>query len=191
VLLVSYIINLPSFFVFYVRSDQEFENEATLNLSGFVYCGPTALSLSRTGILIVILVFLIRDVLTLLIEIIFSGILINYFKKYAQNHQNQFPITIIDSANPHTNPNGRSRRPGDDQKLLQMTICINISSIFSHLVVVSVYLFYLNPSLIFSIPYFSLVYVSYISIGIKHSTNFFVYYFFNNHFKNALFAKLN
>ncbi len=178
--LISCLINLPNFFVFYVRSDQEFENEATINVSAFVYCGQTALALSRTGSLIVIAVFLIRDVLTLLVEIISSGILIQYFKKYAQNRQNQFPG--IDSAV----SNGRPRRLGDGQKLLQMTIYINVGSILSHLAFGSAYLFYSSPSLTFSIPHFAVINVSYFLISIKHSTNFFVYYLYNIHFKNAI-----
>ena len=177
----SILINLPICFGYYVKSEEEIMYEIKYNLSTFTLNGRTLFFYSQIADLIIYIQVFIRDILTLIIEITTSSIAFNLIRKFNTNHYEMRSISIEMMPNLSRNEIIRQKQIKDRQLLL-MNWILNLTSIISHLLVISTFV-YLSISRGDSIQLFEMISVFYFGVSFKHFTNFFIFYFFDNNFK--------
>jgi hypothetical protein len=109
----------------------------------------------------------IRDILTLVLEIILSAFVLNYFGKFKAKKMH----LLKTSEEKH------------NMKLTLATIILSISSIIIHVTfMVVTFLFVFGTS----ITQATLAVVLNLFTLVKHSSNFFIFYYFNENFRNTL-----
>jgi hypothetical protein len=181
--LFSFIVHFPTYFFFYVRSDVEFEQEAILNLNQFTYCGQTSFLNSSIGSILTIVIVLIRDIAALIIEIVFGCICVHYYRKKLQNSN----LRLLNLHIRQGKKNQLKKRNENGRRLMLMIISMSLTSIISHFIVIVAYAFSIVPVLRKNIIYFYSICFSGLSINLKHSSNYFLFYIFNRNFKNMLY----
>lgn len=184
IIIFSFVFDLPIFFSYYIKSEQEILYDLKTNFSSYAYIGRTSFFYSRLNFYLIIIQILIRDFATLLIEIILSCLGIYY-------HQNYLQKSIQFSQN---QTNSQSKNPAvlskvkKGKKILKMTIIMSIVSIISHLVVSVSYGFAING-------YSKASNISqcfgYLGISIKYFTNFFIFFYFNLNFRSSFLSIFN
>jgi hypothetical protein len=176
---VCFIINFPVLKTYRILNDEQF-----LKSDSLTYCDLTSFSKSKFGILINMLILLIRDLLTLIIEILISCLAICFYSRFSSS---QFQTHKANSSEFEVNEAAYKQRMKDERgkKLLLMTINLCTFSIISHIIVcitfISSFFFIKNNKILYNI----LVFFTLFSINIKHSFNIFIFYFFNNNFKKS------
>ena len=176
-LFICGIINLPTAFRIYLKEDDEINNDLIYSLNtstSFFMCGNGPLYNDK--FLIGLNIFF-RDILTLFFEISLSVVIVVKYRQFQIIKSN---LRRIAPSNLNNYDNS-DKFSNQDNKLTRMTIYLSIISIISHLAVFIIFVF-----LIFStddkvIGY--LVMLGSLSINIKHSINFFIFYNFNSKFK--------
>ena len=186
---VSFIINLPTCFSYYVKSEQEFVNDVKYNLTIFSFNGRTSYFYSQHGLIIAYVQLFIRDILTLIVEIIISSISYYSFRKFNINRIDMDLILNQRHDSSITNRNNENMRKKliKDRQLLLMNLILSLLSIVSHLFIFITYVLVYRGV---SIELFVLVSLAIFGISFKHFLNFFIFYFFNSNFKtkcNELF----
>ena len=103
---ISLILNLPHFFLYYVKNDDEFYNEIRFNISIFTFTGRTEFFYSTIGMITTYFQIIIRDILTLFMEIIISSLAFYYLRKFNQKliDMNRY----ANDSNPNRQDNQRS-----------------------------------------------------------------------------------
>ena len=187
------IFNAPSFLWNFVQSDEEFYGKARdlANLDKFSYCGKTDFIKSNLGGILTLLMIIVRDLITLILEIIFDILSIYYYVNFMKKKRQ---ISMSNNQNHNQNNDHNSNNQNvhklswSDMNLFAMTITLSTISLASHLMTASTTFFltffrtnYESTSLIFLIC--STVNTT------KYFSNFFILYFFNRNFKNVLSKK--
>ena len=185
-LFACFIINLPLLFGFETSNDQVFFSSNAVN-----YCSMTEFGKSRLGIISNIIVILIRDVLTFILEIITSTFVLYFYRTYKNNPilLNNIFVNDIQAVNDNMTPRlhkMKSRinyRQQKYRKLLLMTFLLSIISILSHFLAAIVYVFTLKliDEIIFL--HFSFVCLGIFCFSLKNFLNIFIFYFFNSNFQ--------
>lgn len=192
----SFVINLPNLFTYYIRNDDEFFKDLydMNNTNVFNYCGRTEFAKTLTSAIISIIQVLIRDIITLILEIITGGLAIYYYKKFEEKFKiiREYPevkakIDIIKQTNVNLNNNIQARSPNMNNKkslkgkqLLLMTIILSITSSLTHLAALLVSVNASSASVLLNY----LILSTNLFLNLKYFLNFFVFYFFNLNFKN-------
>ena len=176
----SVIINFPIFFIFDKASfslklnDIEVYKIWSFKLSDF--------AISVLGKVTQFLIYLVRDILTMGLEIFTNLITIVFMKKHFKTKKKVIP-NIMDNEESSALKKHISNA---EKNLVQMVVIMCLLSILQHLFFIA------------STTYFSLyqnkisIYLSYVSYqitSIKHLSNFFIFILFNHIFRNS-FRKL-
>jgi hypothetical protein len=174
-------INLPTIFSYYAKNDEELLIDIKYNLTIFAYNGRTEFFYSKIGFVITFIQIIIRDILTLIIEIVVSSIGFAYYRKFNAAKIEQYFVShlIISSQRKQV----LLKKYHRDRQLLFMNLIQNSISIFTHFFIgVS----YGMSSRGVSAEVFIWICVAYFCICFKHFSNFFTLYFFNLNFKNTV-----
>jgi hypothetical protein len=184
------LLNLPGYFLYDVKSNEDFQKAAenihdTIN---FKYYSTNPFFLSLSGRIIIIVLVFIKDILSLVVEILLSIVLIILFKNYLTNKK----TLITSSKNKFSNQDQDQQEQQSDSlmvqlnnklpnkldklnlKLIKMTIFISICSIMSHLVLVLCYVIYLIDDTSFLARYASFTGILFVLF--KYISNFFFFY---------------
>ncbi len=176
--------NTPFLFTTYIRSDEEFVELANRNLSQFTFCGQTSFyKISISNPMINLLAIANRDILTLIFEVVTSVMAVYYFKRFRVAASALYP-------RPNSLPENTQirRREENHRRLLLMTILMSFLSMLSHFM-----LFIFGSISIYSnsMIYYYSIYFGFLFLGVKHSSNFFLFYMLNSNFKNAFLKNEN
>jgi hypothetical protein len=182
------ILNLPGYFLYDVKSNQAFYNAATNyeETINFKYYSTSPFFLTLTGRIIIIFLVLIKDILTLVIEMILSIILIVLFKDYITNKLTLLTPSLLKNSNQdqqeqqsdslmiQSNNELPKKLDKLNLKLIKMTIFISMCSIMSHLVLVLCYIIYLIDDTSLMARYASFTAILFVLF--KYISNFFFFY---------------
>ena len=181
--ILSLIINMPNFFITSPAFVDLNINNKTLIRSYFTQ--QTNFSISTIGKVVSFLIFLLRDCLTLIVKIylnIVSVVLIKkYFSKLSTSATARFErhdsIKITNETN--INPK-KTYMTKVDKNLTYIAIAMCILSSFENIFFIVTYIY-----LAFGLNQtgWTLYFCSNLINGIKHGSNLFILYFFNNLFK--------
>ena len=190
-LALSLLISLPVFFISYpeymnIKLDEDTEKR-------IYYWGVAPFSLSVFGKIITIMMYFIRDILTLVIKIVFNVVLVYLVRKYT----NKLKMEKIESAlklsslELHENKKNIAYKNQKDyisktdrhQTLLAIIMCA--FSLFEHVFYVGSFVSYFFKSDLTRLFY----YLDMLSLALKHFCNFFIFYKFNYFFRTE-FKKL-
>ena len=202
-LLFCILINSPSFLWNYILSDDEFYSKAkdTTNLDSFSYCGRTDFIQSSLGGLLSTLMIFIRDILTLIIEIIINIVSIVYYKNFLKK---KFRLNLMEMGliifnqtelshsqnqnntntnNSNTISNNVNRITLSDMNLFLMIIIISFLSLLSHLATgfTTIVFIYYKKNYVFA---YSVMLTNAVINTIKNSSNFFILFLFNKRFRS-------
>ena len=177
--IICFTINLPTFFRFRLKSDEEILydfTESSINSSylAFGICGSWYL---HDNIIIVGLNIIGRDLLTLCLEIIFSILSVIYFIRFKESRKSIKIQSVKDK---------KMTDKADDNRLSAMTRFLLIISLITHIAACIAFFFFFTLERL-TLHYF--IMIANLSIVIKHSINFFIFYHFNKNFK-SIFSKL-
>ena len=182
------ILNLPGYFLYDVKSNQDFKNAATNDTINFKYYSTNPFFLTLAGRIIIVFLVFIKDILTLVIEILLSIVLIVLFKDYLVNKR----ALLTPSKHKNSNQEQEQHEQQSDSliiqfngklpnkldklniKLIKTTIFISVCSIMSHLVLVLCYVIYLIDDTSFLARYASLTGILFVLF--KYISNFFFFY---------------
>jgi hypothetical protein len=185
VILLSTFLNLPIYFSYYVKQDEEFFNEIKYNISTFTYSGRTKLFNSMIGNLLTFVQILIRDIMTLLMEIVISSIAFYYLRKFNKTHME---INVSSNTNSSTRQEALNHKIKKDRQLLLLILIQILLSLFSHAFICLSYIFAIQGVTIEAI--YSIC-ICNVVICFKHFSNFFIFYFFNSNFKKKFHSLFN
>ena len=206
--IVVNILNMAQFFTFNPRNESDFY--LTMNdlekIQSFAYCIRDNLLTTPYFKIISITVFLIRDVLTLFLEIILSIIAIKTFNRNLTkslvltftkgNNSNKMTTQGQAQLNYRSKINTQERRlslsirannklniiTSLNAKLTKMTIYLSICSIVSHFGIILTYIAFGSDDN--SIWAHYMAFLNVFSIQIKIFSNFFFFFYFNTSFRN-------
>lgn len=189
--LICNFINIPYFFYFTIRSEQEL-NTARLNPNlneSFTYCAREEYFQSFYGQLILILVILFRDILTLIFELTSSILSIFLFRNFLLKRKKAIKNQINTSQNQSVIIDSKEsdsviKTEKFNIKLTKMTIYLSICSTLLHLSVAISYLIMIIIKSNSNIKTNSFVLFCILVAYIKHISNFFFFFHFNKHFRN-------
>lgn len=190
-LVLSFLVNSPMFFVTYPKLVYliKLDQDTTYPL---FYWDLTHFSFTIEGSVILSLMGFVRDVLTLVVKIVFNGIsahLVRNYIKRLKKEKLEFALKISTSKlhikrqkSIHINQEAPYISKTDRKHTL-IAIIMSVFSFLEHFFYISSYIFFLfqNNSLISLFFYLNLI-----SLAIKHSTNIFIFYKFNNLFRTHL-----
>jgi hypothetical protein len=170
--LICNLINLPSYFLLLPRNQEEEENFIIDEKTS--YCDRNTYFIETNGRIFVYIVIILRDVLTISTKIILAIITIRSLRNYLQK--------TIDTNTNHLGMRIVKKSVHYNSQLTKMTLYLSLLSILSHIVFLSCYLLGLinvNDSRIF----LSLFLASFIILNLKYSANFYLFYQFNEKFR--------
>ena len=191
------VINSPLFFVLIPRKSSEYiEVSHDLDkLTNFTYCYRDPFFSNQTGRSIIMLNVLLRDGLTLVIEISLSIYSLILFQKYLLKQTTQLTVSIANTntishqinAIENVDENQNSSRLMDklesfNQGLTKMTLYLSLCSIISHFGTACCYILVSlddKRNLLIS----SLIFTTFLLINLKFISNFFLFYHFNINFR--------
>lgn len=174
--LFSIFVNIPTYLRIYVKTDNETYNDLfkildDVNNITFSTCGQGLLY--KNYILIGLNIF-IRDIVSLMSEIVLSIFILKKFREYKSNRS-----ILINNKDQSTN---EQKNKDNHVKLTSMTIYLSLLAIISHTTLCLVFAFFYVENIIFQ-SYLALI--SYSAIFLKHAYSFFIFYYFNNNFKKS------
>ena len=190
-IILSVIISLPNYFLFYpTYMDVKLDVNTTFRL---YYGGNTEFTSSFTGLVMLALMYFIRDILTLVVKIILNIKLIimvrNYLNKI-KREKLEFALKISSGSELHgkivdgvknVNESGYISKTERNQTYIALSMCI--FSLFNHLFfTLSYILSFLKSQELAGIT----IYLTLVSLGLKHVSNFFILYKYKYLFRNKL-----
>jgi hypothetical protein len=184
------LLNSPNIFFFDIKFDSDFEaiKYDYNRLIKFVYCDRNNFFDTLVGQMIIVIIVLIKDVCTLIAEIVLNITCFLSFKYYFKNKLQQFYVNL--DLTRHANNYSRDitseslkrsiyKIESYSTKLTQMTIYLSIFSILSHLFLALIYVMNLAEENVTRLYGF----LSMLFLMIKIISNFFLFYFFNKNFR--------
>ena len=190
IIFFSIFINLPIGFSYYVKSEDEILYELKHDLSSFVYNGRTAFFYSQIGTIITYIQIFIRDILTLIVEIITSSVAFYFIRnvnlKRLNINTNLSRVSIFANTNTSINSTVSKiirKKQSKDRRLLSMNLVLNVSSTISHLIVMTSYVYASKGT---SMQFYIWLTIGYFGHSLKNFSNIFIFYLFDLNFKNKL-----
>jgi hypothetical protein len=204
------IFNLPYFFVFTPHSST-FRLESTGEQFTMWYIFTTPFARSNLGIIITFLIYSIRDIGLMILEIILNIVSMFYLRVYlikkAQLVKSNIVLTPRGPCGSSDSPNSSSlSKPfieihsavncvsigrndyliNLEKKLTIMVFTMSLLSVLEHILLLACILY---PTLVPEATWltFCLYFLGNFAITIKHSANFFLFFSFNNCFRNNLY----
>ena len=168
---VCVVTNLPVLFSMWPKSDEQFYNLTTV-LPG-QYCNTLAFAESGLGKAVNFVSYLLRDLITLALEIGLSVLTV------VKVHSFRTSTSSVDSLNHGLHV----QMLESERKLTLMTVCLSALSIFSHLVIFVASLSFLGnfDSVFKSWQQF----FSSLSLSLKHFSIFFIIFYYSGSFQLA------
>ena len=161
-LTICTIINLPTLFLTQPKDDQDFFN-ATLRTKN--YCTQSPIFRTQNGRFVTLIVFFVRDFLTIEMEIVLSVLSLRKLKEMSN--------TLVNNVI----SNFTKQIEDCEKKLVFLTFQFLIVSTLTHLVVFLSYLSYLIG--LENIFNGWLAFFSVLSLSIRHSCNFFLIFYYS------------
>ncbi len=178
------LINLPTFFRNRIMNDSEALDNLIFNIdtSSFrvILCAPGLLYNNFPSL---VFNLVLRDILTLFLEIAISSLTIHYFIKFQAKKAEMHRINLGVAQNKDKN---KSKKEKEDSKLTHMILYMTLLSITTHLGLFICYAGQVNKPNIFTVNY--LVVFAGLSTTIKNVSNIVIFYFFNVKFKARFWA---
>ena len=185
-LVISFIVSLPTLFQLRIRNDYEFDYmKMDYNaLKKFEYCDKEPFSETLLGKVLTLMTFLIRDFVTLIIEIFIAYRSLKLYKLFLKKKEAIIPNRRAVNMN-----SSELQRVNNEQKksrllnknLTKMTLVLTFGSIVSHTIGFGfAFTFLLNRNLPFL--FLACIFI----ILFKNSLNIFFFYFFNKNFKKTI-----
>jgi hypothetical protein len=178
----SLFINIPILYSFRV-----IENDKLFNENDLLFCAQTDFARSNTGIVLNLTLISLRDILTLLIEIILACLSTYYYKTYpSSNSSIKNYIITTKSLNFQTK---LRKTPKIKRQLILISVYLSLLSILFHLIIFTVSFFVsVFPKHMLKIYIYILSLI--ILVLIKNSFNVLILFKFNNEFKKH-FKQIN
>ena len=173
--LFSLVLNFPTFFNYHPDfSDVQLEDSSTFRI---YYWALSDYSNSLLGTILSFTIYIIRDFLFLVLKIALNVYSVYLIKKYLAKKK-KVPVSGINVVEEnHVNQDYITKT---DRNLIHMVIIMSIISIFENIFYGVAYAYY---STAYDIPSVYVSCISYIILAVKHGSNFFVFFFFNNLFR--------
>ena len=181
IIVISLIINFPQFLSYYVKDENELYDQIRYNISIFNYNGRTPFFFSKFGTIITYVQIFIRDILTLLIELMISSLAFYYLRKF---NQKQIDLNRIPSKIDKKRKEIMRKKIIKDRLILLNNLIQTILSFISH-VLVSIAYFYASKGVTEDL--FKWLCIGFFTISFKHFSFFFMLCFFNRNFRKQLF----
>jgi hypothetical protein len=186
-------VNSPSFLWNYILSDAEFYSQAkdVANLDSFSYCGRTEFIQSNLGGLLSSLMIFVRDIITIILEIVLNIFSVVYYKNFLKKkfRLNLLEMSIIiinqtelSNNQNHNTTNNNSRITLSDMNLFLMILIISFLSLLSHLATgftTFVFIYYKKHYILA----YSVMLTNALVNTIKNGSNFFILFLFNTKFR--------
>ena len=185
-LALSFIISLPMFFLSYpeyiaIKLDEDTEKR-------IYYWGVAPFSLSVFGQIVTILMYIMRDILTLVIKVVLNGASVYLVRNYINKlkmEKLEFALKISSSKLHENKQNGANKKQQDryisktdrNQTLLAIIMCV--FSLFEHVFYTGSFILYFINSDLLGLFF----YLDMLSLALKHFCNFFIFYKFNYLFR--------
>jgi hypothetical protein len=210
--LITFVINLPTFFIGIARNDEEFKEalKSYEKLKDFYYCKRLPFVNTVLGSITLFLITLIRDFIFTIIELILTFISYLNLKKFIENKKiltnnvdsvksqglsrkrsckaQVFPNKSSTTINQRPTNNTQQKAPSFsnlNRKLQVMSLSFASLSVFSNLTSLINSLIYIllgNNNLIFH----WLALINILFFNIRYILNFFLFYIFNKNFRAYL-----
>jgi hypothetical protein len=178
--IICHIIDIPCLFWYYVKNDEQmFEDLVNSYLTSKFYgrCGRWFLFGNFPSYISNII---IRDVLTLLLEVIFTLLTLYYFIKF----QTKKAILLSYDKNESILINKK-----EESRMSSMSLYLTATSILSHMATFITSISLLIYESAFASTFFIMAAI--VIISFKHSSNFFIFYLFNKKFKISMINYFN
>jgi hypothetical protein len=176
--LISFLINTPILFSLFI-----IDNKDLYNSNAITVCGQTEFALSDQGIRINLILLFMRDISSLVFEIIFSCLSIYYYHKFTLNTLHRYYI-ISPPNSKHIEQNKGLK--GKSKKFLLISIYLLTSSIILHIIVFSVMFMTWYVNLSNMVQYSLLVLILAIAFLLKNFMHLTIFYLFNSQFKRQV-----
>ena len=164
----------PIFLWHYIKSDEEFYQSAA-DLTTFTYCGRTDFLNSRLGFILSTISLILRDLITLIVEIVLNLFTIAYYNKFIKK---KLEISSITTTQTNT-------LMPVEVNLFFMTIVLSLISVLCHFCA-SVSSLTLVKHDLDTITIFLFLLISILSSVLKYSLNFFIFVLFDSNFRHSL-----
>jgi hypothetical protein len=172
--IVSFLVNTPILLSLFIL-----DNNNLYDLNAITVCGQTQFALSDQGIKINLILLFIRDISTLIIEIVFTCLSIYYYKRFTLNSFHKY--YIISTKSKHVEQNNKLK--SKSKKFLLISIYLLTSSVILHMVVFAVMLMTWFVNVQNMISYSMLVLIMAIAFLLKNFMHLTIFYSFNSQFK--------
>jgi hypothetical protein len=183
-LMYSFLVNAPTFFEFTIKTDSEIDQVLYSKdmdlIKAFKICGREEFFTTRPGQLILIILFILRELVTLIFQVIASILTLIYFRKYLNKRAE---IVVIQEHDEEFRKKNIAEKK-NEKKLTLMIFYFMSFSIICHAVTASLQMLLItinNQAILYS-----LLLINFMIFTIKNLTNFFFFYFFNNKFKQIV-----
>ena len=180
-LIISVIINLPTFFSCYPAHANFQLNDGRLYTVHYV--DNTSLQRSFYGRIVLYVVYFLRDIVTLLAKIVLNFLSVwgihKHLKKLRSNSVKEYSIKNENDDGTKKLAQETMNKIERNLTYISIIMCVfsSMENIFNIVSLVYVINIYYNETALF------LIFLAHLSIALKHSTNVFVLYFFNQAFK--------
>jgi hypothetical protein len=182
--LFSVILNFPTFLSYYPAcSDVQLDDNSTFTV---YYWGLSEYSASLFGTILTFTVYFIRDFLFLVLKITLNVYSVYLIRKYLNKIR---VLSIIDLNMANSFQYNQNYLTKTDKNLIRMVIIMCIISILENILYGLAFAYY---STAYDIPSVFVSCISLIILAVKHGSNFFVFFLYNNlfriEFKKELFS---
>ena len=166
----------------YPNPDETYYNEiGNISLNKTVHqCIQSDFFGSVYGIIMYIVIILVKDVFTLILEICGCILLFSYFRRFIRAHTSLSRNASVQ----HTTTAERTNNMTQKRKITLMVITLSTISIITHSSMIIVFLVYL-----FKIASSSILVILILFLSLKPFSNFFIFGIFDNNFK-ATFGEI-
>ena len=185
--LFSVIINIPFGFMYYPGLERVPVKKQMLN---YYFWGITDFSNSVFGMATFYFIYFVRDILFLLIKIIINVYSVYVVRQYLTKINIDSVTVIVNDAvkiddKKQIGPK-KEYLTKTDRNLTYMSIWMCLLSVLENIFYAFAYEYY---SVIQNEASLTVFFFSYFTLALKHVSNFFVFYFFNNSFKSEFKKK--
>ncbi len=178
-----FLVNLPTFFRYYVESDEEATRSLIKSIKTSTFFGRCGLGVLYSNVPFSLFNILVRDLLTTVLEIVFSLAALRYFIKFQSKKARLNPSRAQATENSRDN-NKKKQKAKEESGLTIMTLYLSLISIITHLCLCMLYVALTLALDIFFVNY--LIMFGGLTVTAKHFSNFFVIFSFNIKFRETL-----
>ena len=173
------IVNMPSFFWYYVESNEIFLLKARETPDRLIYCSQSDFLSSTLGYILSFLMLGINDILTLIVEMILNIVLIFFYVKFLKKKSQ----VITQTGSTRAKRIKQNNYLSSDLNLFLMTIFLSLISFTSH-VFTAFSTFFILGFKTDGVSLSTITLVNSFISSFKYFSNFFVLYIFNVKFRD-------